>query len=231
MKIFISYSHQDKKWANRIAERVRDALYTDNPKSCEIIDSIVNLSRPQRDGKPLDSIITFNFDALLEENLDNNRINHKAIYKEGARNSPNELPIYHVHGYLPRSGRIPANMEIVFSEDAYHSQFIEPFSWSNLIQLNKLSQNTCLLIGLSLADPNLRRLLDVANRKNPEKTLNQYLIKKAPNNSSQSDTMDDLALLLEEQDANDLGLNIIWISEFSEVSEILSRITLTNVST
>jgi hypothetical protein len=231
MKIFISYSHQDKKWANRIAERVRDALYTDNPKSCEIIDSIVNLSRPQRDGKPLDSIITFNFDALLEENLDNNRINHKAIYKEGARNSPNELPIYHVHGYLPRSGRIPANMEIVFSEDAYHSQFIEPFSWSNLIQLNKLSQNTCLLIGLSLSDPNLRRLLDVANRKNPEKTLNQYLIKKAPNNSSQSDTMDDLALLLEEQDANDLGLNIIWISEFSEVSEILSRITLTNVST
>jgi hypothetical protein len=215
---------------NDFLKEVRDALYTGDPKSCDIIDAIVNLSRPQRDGKPLDSIITFNFDALLEENLGCHNISHKAIYGEGVRNSPNELPIYHVHGFLPRKEKIPPDMEIVFSEDAYHSQFIESFSWSNLIQLNKLSQNTCLFIGLSLSDPNLRRLLDVANRKNPEKTLNHYLIKKAPNNSSNSDTMDDLALLLEEQDANDLGLNIIWISEFNEVSGIMNKIVLTNKS-
>ena len=44
-------------------------------------------------------------------------------------------------------------MEVVFSEDAYHSQFMEPFSWSNLIQLNKLGQSTCLFVGLSLTDP------------------------------------------------------------------------------
>ena len=211
-------------------KEVRNALYSGNPNSCDILISIVNLSRPQRDGKPLDSIITFNFDALLEENLNNQNISHKAIYSEGVRNSSNELPVYHVHGYLPRTGRIPPNMEIVFSEDAYHSQFIEPFSWSNLIQLNKLSQNTCLFIGLSLSDPNLRRLLDVANRKNPEKTLNHYLIKKAPNDSSTSDTMDDLSLLLEEQDANDLGLSLIWVSNFSEVSGILDKIALTIAS-
>ncbi|MEW8599149.1 MAG: TIR domain-containing protein [Candidatus Thiodiazotropha sp.] len=211
-------------------KEVRDALYSGNPTSCDIIDAIVDLSRPQRDGKPLDSIVTFNFDALLEENLKTNNISHRAIHGEGIRNSPNELPIYHVHGYLPRSGRIPGNMEVVFSEDAYHSQFIEPFSWSNLIQLNKLSQNTCLFIGLSLSDPNLRRLLDVANRKNPEKSLNHYLIKKAPNNSNSSDTMDDLALLLEEQDANDLGLNMIWIEDFTEIAEILKKIALTNAS-
>ncbi len=68
----------------------------------------------------------------------------------------------------------------MFSEDSYHSQFIEPFSWSNLIQLNKLNQNTCLLIGLSLTDPNLRRLLDVSSRKNSEKKINHYIIKKVP---------------------------------------------------
>jgi len=211
-------------------KEVRDALYAGDPSSGDILDSIVNLSRPQRDGKPLDSIITFNFDALLEENLKSQNISYKAIYGEGVRNSSNELPLYHVHGYLPRTGKIPVNMEIVFSEDAYHRQFIEPFSWSNLIQLNKLSQNTCLFIGISLSDPNLRRLLDVANRKNPEKTLNHFLIKKTPSNSSTSDTMDDIALLLEEQDANDLGLNMIWITEFSEVSGILDKIAQTNVS-
>ncbi len=208
-------------------KELRDALYVSNPQSCEILDSIVNLSRPQRDGKPLDSIITFNFDTLLEENLEKLNIEHKAVYGEGVRNLPNELPVYHVHGYLPRKGRIPQNMEVVFSEDAYHSQFIEPFSWSNLIQLNKLSQNTCMFIGMSLTDPNLRRLLDVANRKNPEKTLNHYFIKKTPSNSKSKDTMDKLALLLEEQDANELGLSMIWVEDFAEIPQILNKITLT----
>ncbi len=211
-------------------KELRDALYISNPETCDVLTAIVDLSRPQRDGKPLDSIITFNFDCLLEDNLEKNNIKHKAVYGEGARNTPNELPVYHVHGYLPRKGRIPPNMDVVFSEDAYHSQFIEPFSWSNLIQLNKLSQNTCLFIGLSLTDPNLRRLLDVANRKNPEKTLNHYFIKKSPSSSKSKDTMDKLALLLEEQDANELGLSMIWIENYSEVPAILKQIALTSSS-
>lgn len=158
---------------NDFLKEVRDALYSSQTTNCAMIEEIVNLSRPQRDGKPLDSIITFNFDGLIEENLHASNIRYKAIYNEGMKNNTNELPVYHVHGYLPRSGRLPTDANIVFSEDSYHSQFIEPFSWSNLIQLNKLSQNTCLFIGLSLTDPNLRRLLDVSNRKNPDKSLTQ----------------------------------------------------------
>lgn len=207
-------------------KELRESLYISNPDSCEVLEAIVDLSRPQRDGKPLDSIITFNFDALLEENLDKQNIKYKAVYGEGIRNAPNELPIYHVHGYLPRKGRIPPNMDVVFSEDAYHSQFIEPFSWSNLIQLNKLSQNTCLFIGLSLTDPNLRRLLDVSNRKNPDKHLNHYFIKKTPASSKSKDTMDKLALLLEEQDANELGLRMIWVEDYSELPKLLRQIAL-----
>ncbi|MDC0610595.1 TIR domain-containing protein [Vibrio sp.] len=207
-------------------KELRHSLYISNPETCEVLEAIVDLARPQRDGNPLDSIITFNFDALLEENLDLQNIKYRAIYGEGVRNSPNELPIYHVHGYLPRKGKIPPNMDVIFSEDAYHSHFIEPFSWSNLIQLNKLSQNTCLFIGLSLTDPNLRRLLDVANRKNTDKHLNHYFIKKTPSVSKTRDTMDKLALLLEEQDANELGLSMIWVEHYSEVPSILRQIAL-----
>lgn len=207
---------------------LRDALYSENPTSCEIIDIIVELARPQRDGKPLESIITFNFDGLIEEQLEKNNIRHKPISSEGIRNRPNELPIYHVHGFLPRKGRIGKEAEVVFSEDAYHSQFIDPFSWSNLIQLNKLSQNTCLFLGLSFTDPNLRRLLDVSNRKNPSRTLNHYIVKKMPNFSNNSDTLDQLAFLLEEQDANELGLNVVWVEDFSSVAQLLKKIGDTN---
>lgn len=203
---------------------LRDALYSEDPTSCMIIEAISELARPQRDGKPLDSIVTFNFDGLIEEALFKNNIRHKTIHEEGVRNAPNELPVYHVHGYLPRKGKIKRDTDIVFSEDAYHSQFIDPFSWSNLTQLNKLSQNTCLFLGLSLTDPNLRRLLDVAYRKNPSRTLNHYIIKKVPSFSGKNDTVDDLALLLEEQDANELGLNVIWIESFDEIAPLLMKI-------
>lgn len=209
---------------NDFLKELRNALYVNNPKTCDVIEAIIDLARPQRDGKPLDSIITFNFDSLIEENLDKNNVKYKAIYMEGMRNTSLELPIYHVHGYLPREGIITKNNEIVFSEESYHSQFIDPFSWSNLIQLNKLSQNTCLFLGLSVADPNLRRLLDVANRKNPSKSLNHYIIKDIPNMGNPNDTIDNLAMFLTEQDYNELGLNVIWVNDFKEIPKILKQI-------
>lgn len=202
---------------------LRDTLYKKNPTSCDLIEAIVKISRPQRDGKPLNSIITFNFDALIEENLEKNNVKFKAIDNEGIRNSPTELPIYHVHGYLPRTGKIPPHTNIVFSEDAYHTQFIEPFSWSNLIQLNKLSQNTCLFVGLSLTDPNLRRLLDVAHRKNPSNSLNHYIVKKTPNVNG-SEQIDELMMFLEEQDANELGLNVLWVKDFDEIARLIKKL-------
>lgn len=203
---------------------LRDALYKNNPKSCDLVDAIVEVSRPQRDGKPLNSIITFNFDALIEENLEKNNIKFKAIDNEGVRNQSNELPIYHVHGFLPRTGKISSTKNIVFSEDSYHTQFIEPFSWSNLIQLNKLSQNICLFVGLSLTDPNLRRLLDVANRKDPSNNLNHYIIKKTPNLDNSNDKVDELMMFLEEQDANELGLNVIWVDDFNKIGNLIRRL-------
>jgi hypothetical protein len=202
---------------------VRDALYAANTTNSRLIDSIVELSRPQRDARPLDSIITFNFDCLIEESLSAKNIHNKPIFSEAIKHDSNELPIYHVHGYLPRTGRIPADTELVFSEDAYHSQFIDPFSWSNLMQLTKLTQNTCLFVGISLTDPNMRRLLDVAWRKNPDKTMSHYLVRRLPR-FSDGDVLDEVSKLLEEQDANALGLNIIWIEEFSELPHVLDDI-------
>lgn len=205
-------------------KEVRDALYSSNPTSCPLIESIVALSRPQRDGRPLDSIVTFNFDCLVEDNLTVSSIENKAIFSEAINHDPNEMPIYHVHGFLPRAGEIAENTELVFSEDAYHSQFIDPFSWSNLIQLNKLTQNTCLFVGISLTDPNMRRLLDVAWRKNPGKRLGHYIAKRLPKFSDGPDVLDEVSRLLEEQDANALGLNVIWIDSYDELPAILNEI-------
>nr|AWM11126.1 molecular chaperone Tir [Bradyrhizobium symbiodeficiens] len=201
----------------------RDALYAADTGNSDLIDSIVKLTRPQRDAKALDSIITFNFDCLVEEALEKHAIANRPIYSEAIRHDGNEIPIYHVHGYLPRYGEIPKT-ELVFSEDAYHSQFIEAFSWSNLIQLTKLTQNTCLFLGISLTDPNMRRLLDVAWRKNPDKVMSHFIIKKSPEHPKDS-SLERVSKLLEEQDANALGLNILWVDSFDDIPGLLSRIS------
>lgn len=203
---------------------LRDALYASPSSTSPLIESIVRLARPQRNGRPLDSIITFNFDGLIEENLQAFQVPTRSIFSEAIGHDPNELPVYHVHGFLPRIGEITDNAELVFSEDAYHSQFIDPFSWSNLVQLNKLTQNTCLLVGISLTDPNMRRLLDVAWRKSPDKTMTHYVVKKTPTQSN-GNVLDRVSRLLEEQDANALGLNVVWINEFTEIPTVLDEIS------
>jgi SIR2-like domain len=160
---------------------------------------------------------------MVEEALERDRVEHISIFREGQRHSSNEVPIYHVHGFLPRGGRIPDGSDLVFSEDSYHDQFLDAFSWTNLIQLTKMTQTTCLFIGLSATDPNLRRLLDVAWRKNPEKVPSHFIVKKLP--LSPSPTLTELTVTLEEQDANELGLNMIWINDHDSLPEILRTIS------
>ena len=203
---------------------MREALYASNPGTSSLIESIIDLSRPQRDARPLDSIITFNFDCLIEENLSHNRIPNQAIFSESINHEPDQIPIYHVHGFLPRNEESLTDTDLVFSEDAYHSQFMDSFSWSNLIQLNKLTQNVCLFIGISLTDPNMRRLLDVAWRKNPNKTMSHFIVKLRPQ-LAKGDILDEVSKLLEEQDANGLGLNVIWIDDFGELPGVLREIS------
>lgn len=198
-------------------EEVRKALYKDSDQNCAAIDAIVELARPKRGKAHLDSIISFNFDDLLERNFRSASIEHKPIFSEGSRSNSTELPIFHVHGYLPETGKLSKNSPIVFSEDSYHDQFVDPFSWSNLTQLNKFTQNTCLFVGLSMTDPNLRRLLDVAIRRDGGDGARHYAILKRNSDSSRNRMMESLR----EQDAASLGISILWVDEFEDIPVLI----------
>jgi hypothetical protein len=49
---------------------------------------------------------------------------------------------------------------VVFTEEEYNAAASDPYSWSNLVQLREMSSSVGLMVGLSLADRNIRRLLD-----------------------------------------------------------------------
>lgn len=184
----------------------------------DMMKAIVELSRPKRRGNRLESIITFNFDDLIECVLSKHHIEHCSIWKEGQIYGVDTLPIFHVHGFLPNQETVDTP-NLVFSEEAYHSQFIDPYSWANLVQLNTFSTNVCLFVGLSLSDPNLRRLLDISWRRN-QRCKHYIIMKKLP----QTSRTDEIVTMLFEQDANSLGLNVIWCNDYSEIPNILFNI-------
>lgn len=185
-----------------------------------LLKNIIKLIRPKRNRGSVESVITFNFDSLLEKFLSRNSIKYKAIYDEGIQFNVDEVPIYHVHGYLPKDEKIEKH-NLVFSEDGYHTQFIDPYSWSNLIQLYKYMNNSCIFIGISLTDPNIRRLLDISKRKNKSNSNKHFIIKKLPPKDSSTF---DLQLMLEEQDSLMLGLNVIWVSDYDDYPKVLEKI-------
>lgn len=217
---------------NDFLESVRRVLYKNCTRQSIAIDEIIELCRPKRDAKSLKAIITYNFDDIIELKLQSNKIKYKSIYSEGERYVENELPIFHVHGYLPSMGALPENSDIVFSEDAYHTRFIDPFSWSNLVQLNYLNSSICLFVGISLTDPNMRRLIDVSKRKSGKDDINHYIIKKRykvedlaiGTSSKTGSSLIKIIENIEEQDAKNLGINIIWIADFKEIPDIIRRI-------
>lgn len=49
---------------------------------------------------------------------------------------------------------------IIFTEEQYNTIASDPYSWPNIIQLREMSSSVGLMVGLSLSDRNIRRLLD-----------------------------------------------------------------------
>ena len=62
--------------------------------------------------------------------------------------------------------RVAAISELPFRHrlEQYYSAAQDAYSWSNLVQLQRMSGSVGLMVGLSLSDRNLRRLLHVVQR-------------------------------------------------------------------
>ncbi len=129
------------------------------------------------------SVITYNYDNLLEYAghyelpQANSRDLLEPLWRAGQDLPEGSIPVYHVHGYVPLAGNGSSASEIVFTEEQYHAAYQDLYSWSNLIQIQAMSSSAGLMIGLSLTDPNMRRLLD-AVRRLPFKPDNYVLLRR-----------------------------------------------------
>jgi SIR2-like domain len=148
---------------------VRNALYA-NPIDLEASNPTLEfivaiIERAYKLDVRLD-LITYNFDDLLERTLRKRfpALNFDSISTDRELNCAlNNVRIFHVHGYLPSGDsvlRVLPPPSIVLSEDDFHRLMNDPWSWANRVQSDAFRWRHCLFVGLSMADPNLRRVLD-----------------------------------------------------------------------
>jgi hypothetical protein len=158
---------------------VRDQLYRfqTKPTGRSTLAAVVDLiaqSEQDKQGWHIPIVVSFNYDDLLERQLRRRRIEFHTVFSN-VRRTEDILAILHVHGYLPSEGDVPEE-EIVFTEDEYHRLSFVSFHWSQVDLVNLLRNYTVLFVGLSMTDPNLRRLLDASHTPNSKPS--HYLLKK-----------------------------------------------------
>ena len=246
----IHHNFKNNSETRTFEEFVRDVIYE------KINDTRKHLSFDEikKSINNLDSIITYNFDDTLDRYLENGSRKIKTIYSTGVQPDGEELPIYHVHGFLPRDEDLTPDNIITLSEYLYHQLYTDIYCWSNIIQINKFTNNICLFIGTSLNDPNLRRLLDVAKKLRNEKYSHYMLkthVKQEPKDKEK--IMDKVSEMckemefptkekkeifiekcteefinrierFEEEDAYSFGIEMIRIDGYDEIATILSKI-------
>ena len=185
---------------------VKHALYATSAQKSDLVDSLV--AAIEQKGSRITGVITYNFDNVLENNLskpfcsvtDENRIN------------PGTFPIFHVHGFIPDSASMPSS-QIVFSEEAYHEVYKHSYHWSNIEQMHALANTSCCFIGLSMIDPNLRRLLDIASER--DKDFYHYAFLRRPE-FEDPDTVDKML--------TELHVKVIWYMRFSQLPKMIKRV-------
>lgn len=211
-------------------KKMHDSLYKNSPKPVsDLYNEIVKAVATNK----VDQIITFNYDDLVETALENKGYPVHSIY-DRSHYSGMSLPVYHVHGMIPQTREIASTP--VLSEKEYHTLYKESFHWSNVVQLYALSRTTCFFIGLSMNDPNLRRLLDIARNGvdlgMPKGSLTDrpchfvFLERKPLNEKSPQKDKNREHFAMQEKMMEDLGINILWFEhgKFSEIPRMLKYI-------
>ncbi|QOD13872.1 SIR2 family protein [Psychrobacter sp. 28M-43] len=233
-----------KKFIEAVTKNLYKLRNSELSIDSDLIKSIASMCLPRRTGAKVQSVITYNFDDLLERQLSNNSILHRCIYTDNESYDPDELPIYHVHGFLPEERKSYDGLDnstLVFSEEGYHQIYSDSYHWSNLVQLNSFRESTCLMVGLSMTDPNLRRLLEISS-KNIERSKHFAFMKRLSSNEfcyeigkekkskviknvDGADKFLELHHTLNEELMKELGVTVIWYETYDDIPKILREVT------
>lgn len=136
-----------------------------------------------------------------------------------------KFPVFHVHGIVQN----PANVGIcesnpILTEDEYHALYKDAYLWSNIEQLHALDRNVCVLIGLSMSDPNLRRLLEFSQSGQQEQINHFVFLERKQFDTSNDTNKNQYNCIIQERIMASIGLRIIWFKNKKEVPTLIKKL-------
>ena len=171
------------------------------------MDAVIEMLKLNQIGE----IITYNYDTLLEQRMTQEEIKNSSIDGQN-RKVRNTIPVMHVHGLIhPNDTGFDCN--VVLSEDDYHHLYSDSYHWANVAQLWALTHTTCIFVGLSMTDPSLRRLLDIAYKQGSQ-DVEHYAFFIRTEFECHKET---------EEIFSQMGVNIIWCEDRDDVAKQILR--------
>ncbi len=166
---------------------------------------------------PGTSVITYNYDTNLEYLLKKRGLLYCTIYDDTSFAVKQAVTsIYHVHGLLPydRYDQERFTSSLVFGESDYFALYNNPYSWNIAKQLHDFKFNACFFIGISLTDPDMKRLLELACNY---LKFNFIFMKKE--NGYQPSLFRDLSEYFFSFD-----LIAVWVDDYGEIGKWLAQL-------
>jgi hypothetical protein len=190
------------------------------------------------------AVVTLNMDALLQSYISALTTKRliRTVERPSARNYPGRINMYHMHGYLhfakqekdvARQAR-EAPEAVVLTEQDYYDFFNKPNSMFNYTFLYLLREYSCLFIGLSMDDENIRRLLHYSKLERI-RALKKKLGKAVSTEKLREMALRHFAILARSgvravdrarQDTlRPLGVSVVWVDrQFKELPRVLGNV-------
>ena len=218
----------------KLTEYVSEVLNSYTPQKFETIDEIVEHIQKRR----IDCILTYNYDDLLETRLDvlnakyegKDKVETYTIYGNN-RTVGKYFPIYHLHGFCPINKAHYYFATPKITEVQYHQMYNQPYHWSNVTLLHTLNTKTCFFMGLSMTDPNLRRILDLYASENYENKkednyhnteFRHYVFLRRDFFSRSASKNNNIDYWHKQEQLYDhWGIDVIWFDEYEDLPKLI----------
>lgn len=204
--IIDEYKQSQKEIPDEFYKDIREILYA-NIRTSNLISSIASLITKGN----IESIISYNYDNLVEREIRNKGKLCFPVFNKARSKEPNSLYIYHVHGYVSHE-EDDEYSPIVLGEQEYHKIFQESYNWGNVEQLHALCRSTCFFIGLSMDDPNLRRLIDISIEGSEVEPVHYAFLRRIEYN-----------VPFMEKIMRGFGINCLWYDNYEELPTIINE--------
>lgn len=196
----------------QVHQIIKRALYAKKETESHLLDRVISLIQNMQ----VDAVVTYNYDDIIERKLEKCKVSFFPILEGDEVMMREGMPILHVHGYIPKSTNPTSIPYLVLDESSYNRLFNESYMWINVEQLHYMRNTNCVFLGFSMKDPNLRRLLELANKEGSKKHC--VFLKK--DEHCHSDGEVELTRIIMSR----LGLNVIWFNKYEELPDMLDKL-------